>query len=248
MPGGFGLGNVRGLRHGGNNRSRFRIASKGKNVSASHVRKKGPGRPSKPLITRETAIQTAIDVLDADGLSHLTVQAVARRLGVQSPSLYYHFRNREELLQLVARELLLRVGRAERPDSSWEERAIDLAVATRRVIMRHANAAPLMLRFFPRNIMLGAYERSLSTCPYAPEHRIAILDAMEKLTYGASLFDAAASTHDGAAMPDFDQGRYPLLAEAIAQAPVAGEQLFVETLRALLDGFRARYRKADAER
>lgn len=213
-------------------------------VSASQARKKGPGRPSKPLITRETAVQTAIELLDSDGLSNLTVQAVSRRLGVQSPSLYYHFRNREELLQLVARELLMRVGRAEKAGSSWEERAIDLAVATRRVILRHANAALLMLRFFPRSIMLGAYERGLSACPYAPEHRMAILEALEKLTYGASLFDAAAKTNGGAAMPDVDAARYPLLAEAIARSSVTDEALFVETLQALLDGFRVRYRKA----
>lgn len=203
--------------------------------------KKGPGRPSTPLITRETAIRASIDLLDRKGLEALTVQALSRELGVQAPSLYYHFKNRDELLHLITKSLLVEVGQAAKPGSTWEERVIDLAVGTRRVILGHANAGPLMLRFFPRNLMLGAYERSLSDCPYAPAHRLAILDALEKLTYGTALFDAAAKAHDHVAMPDFDPGHYPLLAEALAQTPVTGEQLFVETLQALLDGFRFRY-------
>lgn len=204
-------------------------------------RKKGPGRPSTPLITRETAIRASIDLLDREGLDALTVQALSRQLGVQAPSLYYHFKNRDELLHLITKALLFEVGEAEKPGSTWEERVVDLAVSTRRVILHHANAGPLMLRFFPRNLMLGAYERGLSDCPYAPPHRLAILDALEKLTYGTALFDAAAKAHDHVAMPDFDPGHYPLLAEALARSPVTGEELFVETLQVLLDGFRSRY-------
>ena len=222
---------------------------KGKPLPASQARrKKGPGRPLTPLITREAAIRASIDLLDREGLEALTVQAVARALNVQAPSLYYHFKNRDELLHMVSKTLLIDVGQAAKPGSSWEERVIDLAVATRRVILQHAHAGPLMLRFFPRALMLGAYERGLSDCPYAPPHRLAILDALEKLTYGTSLFDAAAKAHDHAAMPAFDPDRYPLLAEAIARSPVADEALFVETLQILLDGFRFRYGKKDENR
>lgn len=215
---------------------------KGISLPASQARKKkGPGRPLTPLITRETAILVSIDLLDRKGLDALTVQAVARELNVQAPSLYYHFKNRDELLHMIARTLLVEVGQGEKPGSSWEERAIDLAVATRRVMLNHAHAGPLMLRFFPRELMLGAYERGLSDCPYPPEHHLAVLEALEKLTYGKALFDAAAKAHDHAAMPTVDPVRYPLLAAAIAKSPVSDEALFVETLEVLLDGFRFRY-------
>jgi AcrR family transcriptional regulator len=39
-------------------------------------------------------------VLDKDGLDGLSVQAVARAMGVTAPSLYYHFKDKDELLQL----------------------------------------------------------------------------------------------------------------------------------------------------
>jgi len=235
--------------------SAFAVASvglmpigKGKDLPASQAkRKKGPGRPLSPLITRETAIQVSIDLLDRKGLDALTVQAVARELGVQAPSLYYHFKNRDELLHMIARTLLFEVGQGETPGASWEERVVELAVATRRVMLNHAHAGPLMLRFFPRELMLGAYERGLSDCPYPPEHHLAVLEALEKLTYGKALFDAAAKAHDHAAMPPVDAGRYPLLAAALARTSVTDEALFVETLQVLLDGFKFRYGKGTVQ-
>lgn len=217
---------------------------KGTGLPASQAkRKKGPGRPLSPLITREIAVRVSIDLLDRKGLDALTVQAVARELNVQAPSLYYHFKNRDELLHMIAKTLLIEVGQGARPDTSWEDRVVDLAVATRRVILSHAHSGPLMLRFFPRELMLGAYERGLSDCPYPARHHVAILGALEKLTYGTALFDAAAKAHDHAAMPSFDPERYPRLAKALDESPVADEALFVETLQALLDGFRFRYGK-----
>ncbi len=200
-----------------------------------------PGRPLKPLITKEAAITAAIDLVDREGLDGLSVQAVARVMNVTAPSLYYHFKDKDELLQLVARALLREVGQQSHETTDWEERAVELAVATRRVILRHCHAAPLMLRFFPRNLMLGAYETTLRDCPYPPHTHAAILESIEKLTYGASLFAAAAEAYHNPTMPMFEATRYPLLADALAKAPGDDEALFVESIRLLFDGFRLRY-------
>jgi len=199
------------------------------------------GRPLKPLITREAAVAAAVGLIDRDGLEALSVQAVARTMKVSAPSLYYHFKDKDELLQLVALELLRQVGEGTSPHAAWEDRVIALSLATRRVILRHANAAPLMLRFFPRRLMLSAYERTLTDCPFAPGHHMVVLEAIEKLVYGASLFAAAAATNHTSAIPAFDVARYPLLARAIESGPHGDENLFEETLRSLIDGFRARY-------
>lgn len=202
-----------------------------------------PGRPLKPLITKEAAVAAAIDLVDKEGLDALSVQAVARAMQVTAPSLYYHFKDKDELLQLVARALLREVGEQSHGATEWEVHAVELAVATRRVILRHCNAAPLMLRFFPRSLMLGAYETTLRECPYPPRTHAAILESIEKLTYGASLFAAAAEAHHSPAMPTFDAARYPLLAAALASGD-DDEALFIESIRVLFDGFRVRYGKA----
>ncbi|MBP6379584.1 MAG: TetR family transcriptional regulator [Sphingorhabdus sp.] len=211
-------------------------------MGASVKPKAKRGRPLKPLITKEAAVEAAIVLVEREGIDSLSVQGVARAMGVTAPSLYYHFKDKDELLQLVARALLREVGAEGGDATGWKERAIALAVATRRTILRHPNAAPLMLRYFPRSVMLGAYEATLAICPYPSEHHMAILEALEKITYGASLFAAAAEAHQIPAMPVFDANRFPKLAEALAKAP-EDEALFVETLELMFDGFEARYGK-----
>lgn len=210
-------------------------------MPATRQQRTRAGRPLKPLITREAAVAAAMAVIDRDGLEALSVQSVARAMKVSAPSLYYHFKDKDELLQLVARELLRQIGKSTSPEASWEERMIGLSVGTLRVILEHANAAPLMLRFFPRSLMLSAYENSLVDTPYAVEHQMVVIEAIEKLTYGTALFAAAAETYHLPGMPAFDVERYPRLAKALQAGPQDQLAMFEESLRALLDGFKARY-------
>lgn len=200
------------------------------------------GRPSQPLITRKAAAEAALRMIDEEGLDGLSLQGVARSLNVKAPSLYHHFRDKEELLTQVVRRLLDEINHEQDHWSEgWEERTIELSLATRRVMLRHPNAAPLALRFFPRKLMLPAYERTLIDCPYPPEAHLVILEAVEKYTYGAALFAAAAEAHHTPAMPVVDPARFPLLRRAIDIGSSAEEATHVEALRALLDGFKARF-------
>lgn len=201
------------------------------------------GRPATPLITRHAASLAALKMIDRHGLDGLNLQGVARELHVSAPSLYHHFKDKEEILTEVARRMMEEIGtEQEKWSDDWETRTIELSLATRRVMLRHPNASLLALRFFPRKVMLPAYERSLVDCPYPPEVRMVILEAVEKFTYGTSLFAAAAEAHHVPAMPDIDPTKFPNLAEALSLAPDNDERLHVEALKALLAGFRASFR------
>lgn len=203
------------------------------------------GRPATALITHQTAAEAALSMIDANGLDALSLQSIARVLGVSAPSLYHHFRDKEELLTHVARLLLDKISHEQATWSSdWEERIIELSVATRRVMLRHPNAAPLALRFFPRRLMLPAYEKSLIDCPYPPEVQIVFSELTEKFTFGSSLFAAAAETHHIPAMPPVDVAIFPRLARALDAAPT-DEQVFIQGLRVIFAGLRALYGSAN---
>ena len=200
------------------------------------------GRPASPLITRQAAAETALALIDSDGLDSLSLQAVARAMGVSAPSLYHHFRDKEELLTQVVRRLLEEINAEQETWSDdWETRTIELSLATRRVVLRHPNAATLTLRFFPRKLMLPAYERTLVDCPYPPETHAVLLEAIEKFTYGASLFASAAESHHTPAMPPVDDAHFPNLSRALRLGPQDDEIIYVESLKVLLAGLRARY-------
>ena len=219
------------------------VATKNSASTSGKGRVPRAGRPSSPLITREAAAAAALRLIDDKGLDAFSLQAVAKELGVSAPSLYHHFRDKEELLAEVARSLLAEVGQEqEQWSADWEGRMVELSCATRRVALRHPNAAPLSLRFFPRRLMLPAYEAGLRDCPYPLETHMIVHEVVEKFTYGSSLFAAAAETHHIPAMPEVDAAHFPRLAEALEVAP-SDEEIFKEGLQVLLAGLRARYGK-----
>ncbi|HEX7759756.1 MAG TPA: TetR family transcriptional regulator [Caulobacteraceae bacterium] len=191
------------------------------------------------MITRDSATQAALEVIDGEGLEALSLELVARRLGVKAPSLYYHFKDKAELLSEVARFIMLDLelpGGGEA--TSWEEAMVTICVATRHALLKHANAAPLFLQFFPRHLMLAAYDRWIATSPFPPEVRMVLLEGTEKLTYASALFEAAARSRGVPAMPSFDAARLPHLARAIAANPYDADGVFEQTIRTYLRGFR----------
>lgn len=195
------------------------------------------GRPEKPLISRDRAARAALGVIDIHGLDALSLELVSQRMGVKAPSLYYHFHSKAELLSEVAKMILLDVKIPEHAPDQWEEAVLDLNVAVRRSILQHPNAAPLLLQFFPRRLLLGAYDRWIAGCPLPMEQRMVLIEGLEKLTFGSALFEAAYRSQGIEPMPDFDRARLPNLAEAVRLNPLDSEAAFIETLRRYLAGF-----------
>ena len=60
-------------------------------------------------LSRERLAAAGLDTLEADGLGGLSMRAVADRLGVKAASLYWHVRDRRELLALIATAALSEV-------------------------------------------------------------------------------------------------------------------------------------------
>ncbi|HSP65977.1 MAG TPA: TetR family transcriptional regulator [Candidatus Deferrimicrobium sp.] len=66
-------------------------------------------QPETPGLSRDAVIQAALDLLDSVGVEGLSMRAVAERLGVRAASLYWHLRDKEQLLDSVAEAILDRV-------------------------------------------------------------------------------------------------------------------------------------------
>src|ERR1700755_2811951 len=57
-------------------------------------------------VTRERIVAVALELLDEAGLDGLTLRRLAERLGIRAPTLYWHVRNKRELLDLLAGAIL----------------------------------------------------------------------------------------------------------------------------------------------
>lgn len=56
---------------------------------------------SRATFTPDTWVQAALDVLEREGVDAIRVDVLAKRLGVTRGSFYWHFKDRDELLQAV---------------------------------------------------------------------------------------------------------------------------------------------------
>lgn len=59
-------------------------------------------------ITKQQIVEAGLELLDQDGLDALSTRKIAQRLGVESPALYWHFKDKAALLQALATEIVLR--------------------------------------------------------------------------------------------------------------------------------------------
>ncbi|MEV4611032.1 TetR/AcrR family transcriptional regulator C-terminal domain-containing protein [Kitasatospora sp. NPDC049258] len=61
---------------------------------------------AQPGLSRETIAQAALRVLEREGIDGLSMRKVGAEVGVQAASLYWHVRNKEQLLDLLTDALM----------------------------------------------------------------------------------------------------------------------------------------------
>ncbi|MFF7978042.1 TetR/AcrR family transcriptional regulator C-terminal domain-containing protein [Streptomyces sp. NPDC007901] len=76
-----------------------------------------------PLDRRRVA-DTALRLLNETGLDGLTLRAIARELDVKAPALYWHFKDKQALLDEMATEMHRRMLTGTEPDpaDTWQDR------------------------------------------------------------------------------------------------------------------------------
>lgn len=95
-------------------------------------------------LTKAAIVQAALSLLDEVGLDGLTVRAVAGRLGVQAPALYWHVPSKQDLLDEMATEVWRRIGAelaALPPELPWRQGMIAFATVTRQTLLAHRDGA-----------------------------------------------------------------------------------------------------------
>ena len=72
-------------------------------------------------IQRDRVIAAALQLVDEGGLDGLTMRKVAEALDVKAASLYWHFENKQALIEGMADALVEPVAREIAADQSWED-------------------------------------------------------------------------------------------------------------------------------
>jgi len=95
-------------------------------------------------LTRERLVGAALDLIGEEGLEGLSMRALADRLEVKAASLYWHVRDRRELMELLS-ESILDTVRPARGGSGWRAAVLDAAAALRDRVAAQRDANRILL-------------------------------------------------------------------------------------------------------
>src|ERR1700747_1244589 len=95
-------------------------------------------------LTRERLVEAGLDLINEEGLEALSMRALADRLEVKASSLYWHVRDRRELLELLAESILDGVARPRR-SAGWRHSVLAIGEALRRRVSAQKDAGRILL-------------------------------------------------------------------------------------------------------
>ena len=95
-------------------------------------------------LTRDRLVAAAIELIHQDGLDSLSMRSLADRLQVKAASLYWHVRDRRELLELLAESILEGLPRVRR-GPGWRETILAGAESLRRRLAAQQDATRILL-------------------------------------------------------------------------------------------------------
>jgi len=194
-------------------------------------------------------VARALEIIDAEGLAELSTRRLARELRVSAPSLYNHFRTKEDILDAVADAIVARVDLSMFGRLPWPDALTGWARAYRAVLVAHPHAVPLIARGPGRRpaalrlaeTVFGA----LVDAGWPPREATSIGAAMRYFVAGSAVGSFAGGFPADASVYASD---YPQLSDAHLLSSVSeavDERAFEVGLSALVAGFLARFSSGD---
>ncbi|ROO89344.1 TetR family transcriptional regulator [Actinocorallia herbida] len=95
-------------------------------------------------LSRDTVCEHALALADREGLEAVTIRRLAKELGVTPMALYWHFKNKDELLNALTEHALRHVTANLSPDDPWDVR-LHAIVDTVLTAMRAHPCLPALL-------------------------------------------------------------------------------------------------------
>jgi AcrR family transcriptional regulator len=116
-------------------------------------------------LTQEQVVRGAVDLLAEAGLEALTLRRLATELGVSAPTLYWHVRNKRQLLDLMAEALVARAGRSTSPahGQPWWDWLAEQARLQWRALTSHRDAALVVAGNRPTEAALADVEEIVAS-------------------------------------------------------------------------------------
>lgn len=214
-----------------------------------------PGR-ERPGLSRAQIIQTALAIIDRDGVAGLSMRKLGGELGVDAMAIYYYLPNKSALFDGVIEAVYADARLAELPRTgTWREQLTDFVNRLRGAIRRHPNALPVVATrpaYVPSMLEFGEYALGVAMAAGFPAaDAIDMVNCLATYTIGHVLAELgepvggdtlAAEDITALLTPD----AFPNLAKAFADGyDYRPDAQYALGLEAMLDGFERRLSSVD---
>ncbi|MBP2298827.1 TetR/AcrR family transcriptional regulator C-terminal domain-containing protein [Azospirillum picis] len=207
-------------------------------------------------VQRQEVVAAALALLDEVGMEGLTMRRLAQALGIQAPSLYWHFPGKQSLFDAMADAMLAELALPPAREGDWAGWLQAVAVEQRRVLKSRRDGARVYAGTFPvTEGVLGLTERLIAPLLQAgADERTAIraLFTIQCFVLGFTIEEQASTGGSGSGSggvdlgalarqaADREAGRHPLAVSALtALAADDPDDRFLFGLRVLTGGLAA---------
>jgi TetR/AcrR family transcriptional regulator, tetracycline repressor protein len=190
---------------------------------------------SQVISIRKTA-RAALELIRAEGVEAVTIRRLAAELDVKSASLYYHFKNKEEILILAARSVIEGVRSSGNPDLHWREWLLDNTCTARTALLEYPDLVPILLRRNPLGIGVADHQKAVHLLEKQGMPVGAIMpvfDSLESILYGNIMYTTAVAADNRSA--DWKE-HFPDMYRAECAAALDPDEAFRQAAGAVIDG------------
>lgn len=186
-------------------------------------------------LDQKLILHQAFAILNEVGLEGLTLRRLASRLGVQAPAIYWHFKNKQELLDYMAKQVFREALQEAPPfdaQQTWQDWARHYCLGLRSTLLRYREGAKMFSgTYLMDNALYAGMDASLRKLAHAGfsiRQSVIGLSTLYCFTVGFVIEEQAAMLAPGERNPQYDlaqrqaridKDQYPL-------AYAAGEVFF----------------------
>jgi TetR/AcrR family tetracycline transcriptional repressor len=182
---------------------------------------------------RDLIVAAALDLLDTHGFDQLSLRRLAAHLGMHAPGLYWYLESKQDLIDLMAKQILDRgladLGRPA-PGTGWQEWLVEFTCAMRVALLARRDGARVVGSAFllKTGALTPSIEASLELLETAGFERLVALGAtmtLVRFAIGAALGEqvspmsgvvnkAELDRMAKGMLASIDAGKWPRMADA----------------------------------
>jgi len=102
-------------------------------------------KPAGSELSREAVIERALDLADAESLDAVTVRRLAQEFGVTPMALYWHVKNKDELLEAMGDDFYAHISLTGLDDGTWQDRLAEIVDRLITTLRRHPASVSLAM-------------------------------------------------------------------------------------------------------